>query len=79
MKEIRRITEDYVNEFLTPDQYLSAMEEQLRLVGANKGLIDTVNQVLKPLADYVCNIVATNNVNRDTIEGYFVETPNIEL
>ena len=73
MKDFKRATQDYANGFLTPNEYLSYIEERLRFIGANQGISDTINKVLKPLADYVCNIIATNNINRETIEGYFVD------
>ena len=71
MTEINRATQDYENDFLTPLEYLTFIEERLYLAGANKGMRDAINKILKPLADYMCNIIATKNINRDTIEGYF--------
>lgn len=53
MEEIFEIKENYTMGFITPHEFLNELQDVLQRVGAHGELEDTINETLKPLAEFI--------------------------
>lgn len=72
MEEIKTIKENYSMGFISSYEFLCQYAGVLNKLGAQGELIDAINTVLAPLADFVVeNILNAKDVEKKQIKDFF--------